>query len=500
MAACVLRPGVSLPLRRHARHFALRRQDPSASFILKRRQGPLAATLVKVAGSEVRDSVKVQVGQRHICSSCGSPDRPCQHLLFMLRRVLKVPEDDKEALSGAGLSDAALERILAYEARGGRAGRGPAGAGGPVSGKAARRHASGHARRPLEDGETCPICLDDMTIDQHLTWCKAGCGKSMHGQCVLSLARHAAAGREAVVACPLCRAALGSPAQVEDMLLAARRAGSKRRPKGVHPHTKCSACGTSPLYGCRYRCAQCPTEAPVDLCARCFHKGKHAHHTFACSSAPPRRAQAGGISASWAPATRQAEQEAAAAQARQALLALQGRDLQAADYDLLLQLDGYGATPPEVSLPEFLVQRCLGEVAGRVACALCSREGGGMRALPCGHAAHASCLAGSVMASNACGQCGCAVFPGLVPRRRTPRAEPARATTAPMEATVPSTAPLSIGGRAVLGGGVRERASRGRPGRGRVKGRLGHAPAAPLPAQEGALSGLLLTTALPPPS
>ena len=37
-------------------------------------------------------------------------------------------------------------------------------------------------RKALVAGETCPICMCDMTVDEVLSWCKYSCGKSVHNK------------------------------------------------------------------------------------------------------------------------------------------------------------------------------------------------------------------------------------------------------------------------------------------------------------------------------
>lgn len=37
--------------------------------------------------------------------------------------------------------------------------------------------------RPVEDGDTCPICCEDLVDDSTLTRCKYGCGKPLHVEC-----------------------------------------------------------------------------------------------------------------------------------------------------------------------------------------------------------------------------------------------------------------------------------------------------------------------------
>ena len=50
-----------------------------------------------------------------------------------------------------------------------------------------------------------------------------------------------------------------------------------------HPMVKCDACGTSPLFGNRYKCLMCPN---YDLCENCFNNKTHSFHQFGIISTP----------------------------------------------------------------------------------------------------------------------------------------------------------------------------------------------------------------------
>lgn len=44
-----------------------------------------------------------------------------------------------------------------------------------------------------------------------------------------------------------------------------------------HPHVECDNCGSFPIIGTRYKCAECDN---YDLCEVCEQKGIHDHHYF----------------------------------------------------------------------------------------------------------------------------------------------------------------------------------------------------------------------------
>lgn len=75
-----------------------------------------------------------------------------------------------------------------------------------MTGRAAAAAAEAQ-RKPLGAGDVCPICQDDMTKDEVLTFCPA-CGNNIHTDCMKMWSEHRQ-GTGEVVTCPLCREAWG---------------------------------------------------------------------------------------------------------------------------------------------------------------------------------------------------------------------------------------------------------------------------------------------------
>ncbi|KAJ4825087.1 hypothetical protein Tsubulata_035202, partial [Turnera subulata] len=135
--------------------------------------------------------------------SCTCPDRtsPCKHILFVLIRVLGVSLDDAclrrrslrpckltrllgtptlpEAMAGVGLRER-FHRLFFQGKEG----------GGLV------------ARAEVEDGATCPVCLEEMGKGEKVVGCGT-CGNGIHEECLLRWKR--SRGRRAA-SCVLCRA------------------------------------------------------------------------------------------------------------------------------------------------------------------------------------------------------------------------------------------------------------------------------------------------------
>ena len=47
--------------------------------------------------------------------------------------------------------------------------------------------------RPMEDGETCCVCCDNMKEEEDLSHCRFGCGRYTHTDCLTRCFKHNAA-------------------------------------------------------------------------------------------------------------------------------------------------------------------------------------------------------------------------------------------------------------------------------------------------------------------
>ena len=64
------------------------------------------------------------------------------------------------------------------------------------------------ARIELEPDETCCVCYDTMNKEENLTFCRQGCGKNIHTECMERWVRHKVQNRQEIT-CPLCRISWG---------------------------------------------------------------------------------------------------------------------------------------------------------------------------------------------------------------------------------------------------------------------------------------------------
>lgn len=113
---------------------------------------------------------------------------PCKHILFVLHRVLKLPRSaDHRDIDGmlAQRNRDDIKKVLAPDAvrEGYLEQTGFSLDDEPSLGPQRQRVAEG-GPRPLDRGEDCPICYEDMSSDPpgQLVWCTA-CRRSMHVDC-----------------------------------------------------------------------------------------------------------------------------------------------------------------------------------------------------------------------------------------------------------------------------------------------------------------------------
>ena len=281
---------------------------------------------------------KVAIGDMQRCT-CGCSDI-CVHILFIMLKVLRVPKDNpvvwQHCLLEREINDCLSGRYRALQCR------------RPKVRDYLKRSSKsscededdGNAkRRQVEDGDTCPVCLDDLTNgDAKLTFCKHGCGKQAHLKCMIMYAEHQkSVGKK--VTCPLCRADWGQMALYELKSELASANTDNRK----HPKVCCCHCPSrTELVGLNYRCLVCND---YDLCPRCFRTtAVHAQHPFVYRETPCDE---------WKPAPRvprrnaqvsqrrrlQQASSASSSLVRQIQQIQQYREFNSNDYELLLRLD-----------------------------------------------------------------------------------------------------------------------------------------------------------------
>lgn len=425
-----------------------------------------ATTTPPTTSTETRSrKYKVAIGDMQKCT-CGDSE-VCVHVLFVMIKLLRVPATNPLVWQHALLDREVNDILSGTFRRRAEARRRP-----PVRDFLRRSSTpstvdgangcGGVERRAIEEGDTCPVCLDDLKPGaKDLTYCKKGCGKQAHAKCMKMYAEHnQSVGKK--VTCPLCRTDWG-PMALHEL---------KKEVAGVsnHPRVLCCHCPSrQQITGTNYRCITC---ARYDLCDRCFRgTAVHAQHQFVKRDAPD---------AEWSPAPRVRRRRGPAALANSgrngqrasglsASLLSQLQDIQSRrefsseDYELLLQLDSSVRTNSRratmesrfiyddtttVSMEEYLTDLLKqgGGTSGRsrsssssipalssgvgTMCVECpgrmSNSGANISRLPCGHWLHESCAAGFVRRGASshykCPTCDQTAFPGLCRKRRRRRA------------------------------------------------------------------------------
>ncbi|APA12344.1 hypothetical protein sscle_09g071140 [Sclerotinia sclerotiorum 1980 UF-70] len=107
---------------------------------------------------------KVTIANEPRCDCCkGTYGLPCWHVLFILKKILKVPEP---LCYQFVLLDVELEWMLTRDIPDNYC-----------------------QRRSVNEQELCYICQEDLSTNENiLTWCKTQCGVNFHRNCVLEWA------------------------------------------------------------------------------------------------------------------------------------------------------------------------------------------------------------------------------------------------------------------------------------------------------------------------
>lgn len=415
--------------------------DGEVRMYVVQRSGPLSFVL-REGGAERK--FRAQLGDPHRCSCPQAGSELCDHLLFVLLRVLRLPPDN--ALSWQlGWTDAEVSAALTHNQRrersqeSARRRRSARKRGsGAAAGDDADGGADGVSRHPLDPDEVCPICQEDMREADILVWCRVACGKSIHARCMRVWAQHQEGIGEEVT-CPLCRKPWGERAAAR----IAREVGS-RQPARRHQGVSCLACRARPVCGTLYRCLHCR----YALCERCFQRDRHPHHPFVALAGPGARPQPGARG-----------QFARPRLSDEQVRALQGRELRDEDYAALMALDEEEVVGDYLArlLPDAppRPQSGGGEDPRCTLCRLAIRAPTAAKRLPrCGHAFHGTCLASHLnAAAPQCPRCREAIFPGLIAPQRPASADApagsgiaaARARRAASGAAEPATASAARG-------------------------------------------------------
>ena len=405
----------------------------TTTFFLVARCGP---TVFNVRDEDGK-IFKVTIGNPHTCS-CRIDSRCnlCIHQVFVLLKVLKISQghphsyqtsltdsEITQVLSGVCGSSAALCRVSSITRRHSSSSKKPDGI---------ICDGDGFVHRQELDDDIyiqCPICQDDMTRDQALTWCRRGCGNNIHAKCMQNYSQYKISNKESA-GCPLCRV---------DWALDLLKGDCRGQASLKHSCSPiyCAAC-TFPQRLKFNRCLECSQAAfsnlkkSVDFCMRCYPKiGKdHRNHHFLSSDA----SISDHDEVLWFPV---ANPRGVPQLIDSSILSdLQQRELSVEDYDTLLDLD---KSIPDLSTQLILsledsVQEVALEELRQNLCWCSGRnktlDNDNLKLLPCKHTCHEICLRKSILEAISGGdnslislrcnrpECGCRIFSGLMRRRK----------------------------------------------------------------------------------
>ena len=302
---------------------------------------------------------KVSIGETHSCS-CHAGNELCQHVLFVLTRVFRMPAANpliwQLSLTEREIAELMRGRVNIHTRPPPRA--------APAAGEEGADGESSDVERKELGEDPCPICYDDMAEGQEITFCKKACGNNVHTKCMRMWADNRIASGDEVT-CPMCRTGWGVPDWLGSNSVRTRR--ERFDGLAVHHGIQCRGCSTINFAGTRYKCMICNN---YDLCSECFTGGSaHRQHPFVSRE---------GIDSDWVAAERDGE---AAPDAPSGEMSGTGT----VSVDLLTKLPTKSVTEDE----------CGGGSGSDARCGVCGdafRPGQVARTLPCACRYHQRCI------------------------------------------------------------------------------------------------------------
>ncbi|XP_030637679.1 E3 ubiquitin-protein ligase ZSWIM2 [Chanos chanos] len=255
-------------------------------FILKE-FGPIGF-LLKEDG-EARN-FKVFMGEPHTCtcSTFQKEKEPCKHICWVLLRKFRVPRDHEYCYQ-VGLGERQILEILQGFHK--PAAPQPKSKSPPdsLTQSSDEEEWSIHQKDIGED-DVCPICQEELLSKRlPVTYCRFGCGNSVHISCMRILANHQIrADSEAMVKCPLCREDFIAKSLLLEQVRNASKlyTVSERERPDKHLGITCNSCRACPITGKCFKCTAC---SYYHLCEDCTKRDCHPQHSFVvrtCDTVP----------------------------------------------------------------------------------------------------------------------------------------------------------------------------------------------------------------------
>ncbi|XP_071158223.1 E3 ubiquitin-protein ligase ZSWIM2-like isoform X2 [Mytilus edulis] len=368
-------------------------QALNATIYILRETGP-TGFLLKEEGET--KPVKAYLGDPHKCTCTQfQKDRDlCRHLCWLILKKFRVTQNNPISWQ-LGLVDRELNEVLHGHAN--KQPPKPPVRRWSTSGTSAATATESRPtirQKDITDDDCCPICQDEL-LNKHIpvTYCKFGCGNSIHIKCMKVYAEHQKTTGDSIIKCPFCREDFGP---LELLKQEGRNAMGVQQGGRMDRHlgTSCQSCRASPIEGKCYRCSIC-TE--YNLCQTCFNTQIHTQHPFDYRHKRNQR---------WRPAQRTYGAMLPQAVADQ----LVNRDITEEDFELLMQLENnnIGSDIPEEVINSFPLEKVRDSsnlLQPGMQCRICLRGyevGQFIRKLPrCKHKFHKDCIDNWLLHSHA---------------------------------------------------------------------------------------------------
>lgn len=312
-------------------------QAIQARIYVLQENGPTAFT-VKEHDSTRKLRVTLGDPSACTCTTYMKEHELCIHILWVVLKLFKIPAENPISWQGSLVEREIQQIVKSRESTRAQAQRNSNSDTSSSKTAAANQNNENVIEpRPIEEGDCCPICQDQMTRSQHLTYCRYSCGHSIHSRCMKIWADHQLSQGTSIL-CPMCRAEFGTLKMIMTDHL---KETAFRR--DLHPGTTCSNCSSSPIQGKHYMCTICEH---YSLCMQCFAGPNHTQHPFQFKEKPAHR---------WRAAVRDLSSIAPTLAAE-----LENRDITENDYETLLALDeGQANTAPGLSTKELDNLKCI---------------------------------------------------------------------------------------------------------------------------------------------
>ncbi|XP_074159011.1 E3 ubiquitin-protein ligase ZSWIM2 isoform X1 [Sminthopsis crassicaudata] len=216
---------------------------------------------------------RVFLGDPHTCS-CSTflkGNDLCKHICWILLKKFKLPRNHEYAFQ-LGLVEREINELLEGLHR----------VQDPRPAKEPHVEKDGHLKqKEICSEDICSICQEEL-LEKKLpvTYCRYGCGNSVHIKCMKIWADHQdKSSKNSVVKCPLCREEFAPLKLILDEFKNSNRlvTAAEKEKLDKHLGIPCNNCRQFPIEGTCYKCTEC-TE--YHLCHECFVNCFHPPHIF----------------------------------------------------------------------------------------------------------------------------------------------------------------------------------------------------------------------------